>query len=67
MLYIHAKTVAADSGSSAGQMFAGSEIFYVASLLRNRELGIRTTNRPVTTAVAAVPSADYAGGAPSSK
>lgn len=61
VLYIHAKAVVADAGSSDEQMYVGSENFSAASLRRNRELGIRTTNRPVISAVAAVLAADYSG------
>ncbi len=64
VLYIHAKAIVADSGTSAEQTFAGSENFSAASLDHNRELGIRTTNKPVITAVAAVLAADYAGATP---
>jgi phosphatidylserine/phosphatidylglycerophosphate/cardiolipin synthase-like enzyme len=64
VLYIHAKAVVADAGKSDEQMFVGSENFSAASLRRNRELGIRTTNKPVIAAVAAVLAADYAGGTP---
>ena len=51
-------------GTRDEQMFVGSENFSAASLRRNRELGIRTTNKPVISAVAAVLAADYAGGTP---
>jgi cardiolipin synthase len=61
VLYIHAKAVAADAGASDEQLYVGSENFSAASLRRNRELGIRTTNKPVISAVAAVLAADYAG------
>jgi phosphatidylserine/phosphatidylglycerophosphate/cardiolipin synthase-like enzyme len=64
VLYIHAKAVVADAGGSAGQMFVGSENFSVASLRRNRELGLRTTNAPVMSAVSTVLAADYAGATP---
>ena len=64
VLYIHAKAVVADVGSSAEQMFAGSENFSVSSLRHNRELGIRTTNKPVIAAVATVLADDYAGATP---
>lgn len=64
VLYIHAKAVVADAGKSDEQMFVGSENFSAASLRRNRELGIRTTNKPVISAVAAVLAADYAGATP---
>jgi cardiolipin synthase A/B len=62
VLYIHAKAVVADAGSSDEQMFVGSENFSVASLRENRELGIRTTNNQVIVAVATVLGDDYAGG-----
>jgi phosphatidylserine/phosphatidylglycerophosphate/cardiolipin synthase-like enzyme len=61
VLYIHAKAVVADAGGSAGQLFVGSENFSAASLRHNRELGLRTTNKPVIAAVGAVLAADYAG------
>jgi phosphatidylserine/phosphatidylglycerophosphate/cardiolipin synthase-like enzyme len=64
VLYIHAKAVVADAGGSAGQMFVGSENFSAASLRHNRELGLRTTNKPVIAAVDAVLAADYAGATP---
>jgi cardiolipin synthase A/B len=64
VIYIHAKAVVADAGSSAEQMYVGSENFSSASLRHNRELGIRTTNKPVIAAVAAVLAADYAGATP---
>ena len=62
VLYIHAKAVVADAGSFDEQMFVGSENFSAASLRRNRELGIRTTNKSVIAGVGAVLAADYAGG-----
>jgi cardiolipin synthase A/B len=64
VLYIHAKAVVADAGRSEEQMFVGSENFSAASLQRNRELGLRTTNKSVISGVAAVLAADYAGGTP---
>jgi phosphatidylserine/phosphatidylglycerophosphate/cardiolipin synthase-like enzyme len=64
VIYIHAKAVVADAGSSAEQMFVGSENFSAASLRRNRELGIRTTNKPVIAAVATVLADDYTGATP---
>jgi phosphatidylserine/phosphatidylglycerophosphate/cardiolipin synthase-like enzyme len=64
VLYIHAKAVAADAGASDEQLFVGSENFSLASLRRNRELGIRTTNASVIGAVSAVLAADYAAAAP---
>src|SRR5689334_459930 len=38
VIYIHAKAVVADAGSSAEQMYVGSENFSSASLRHNREL-----------------------------
>jgi phosphatidylserine/phosphatidylglycerophosphate/cardiolipin synthase-like enzyme len=64
VLYIHAKAVVADAGLTGQQMFVGSENFSSASLRRNRELGIRTTSKPLVSAVAAVLAADYAGATP---
>jgi phosphatidylserine/phosphatidylglycerophosphate/cardiolipin synthase-like enzyme len=64
VLYIHAKAVVADAGRAGQQMFVGSENFSAASLKHNRELGIRTTNGPVISAVSAVLAGDYAGGTP---
>ncbi|HEY1818533.1 MAG TPA: phospholipase D-like domain-containing protein [Trebonia sp.] len=62
VLYIHAKAVVADAGLAGEQMFVGSENFSTASLRYNRELGVRTTSKPLISAVAAVLAADYAGG-----
>jgi cardiolipin synthase A/B len=64
VLYIHAKAVVADAGRAGQQVFVGSENFSAASLRYNRELGIRTTNTSVISAVAAVLADDYAGGTP---
>jgi cardiolipin synthase len=61
VIYIHAKAVVADAGSSDEQLFVGSENFSSASLTRNRELGLRTTNKAVISAISAVLAADYAG------
>jgi cardiolipin synthase len=64
VLYIHAKAVVADAGASDEQMFVGSENFSSASLRRNRELGIRTTSKPLIGAVSAVLGGDYQGATP---
>jgi cardiolipin synthase len=61
VLYIHAKAVVADAGLTGQQMYVGSENFSAASLRHNRELGIRTTSKPLIAAVGAVLAADYAG------
>jgi cardiolipin synthase A/B len=59
-LYIHAKTVVADSGRSDERVFLGSENFSAASLNHNRELGILSANKTVIGAIAKVVAADYA-------
>jgi phosphatidylserine/phosphatidylglycerophosphate/cardiolipin synthase-like enzyme len=64
VLYIHAKAVDADASRSGQQLFVGSENFSKASLGYNRELGIRTTNSAVISAISATLAADYAGAKP---
>ena len=59
-LYIHAKAVVADAGRSGQQVYVGSENFSVASLDENRELGIRTANAAVISAISATIASDYA-------
>jgi cardiolipin synthase len=56
-LYIHAKAIVADARTA----FVGSENFSAASLDRNRELGLLTTDRTVVTGLAAVLAGDFAG------
>jgi phosphatidylserine/phosphatidylglycerophosphate/cardiolipin synthase-like enzyme len=63
-LYIHAKAIVADAGHRGQQVFVGSENFSTASLDYNRELGIRTTNRAVISAISAVIASDYSGAPP---
>jgi phosphatidylserine/phosphatidylglycerophosphate/cardiolipin synthase-like enzyme len=63
-LYIHAKAVVADAGRSDQQVFAGSENFSTASLSYNRELGIRTANHAIVSAISATIGTDYADSAP---
>jgi cardiolipin synthase len=63
-LYIHAKAVVADAGRSRQRVFVGSENFSSASLRRNRELGIDTTQAAVISAISATLARDYAGAAP---
>jgi cardiolipin synthase len=62
-LYIHAKAVVADVGRADQQVFVGSENFSTASLRYNRELGLRTANRPVISAISNTIAADYAASA----
>ncbi len=61
-LYIHAKAIVADQGTSAAQVFAGSENFSNASLNKNRELGFLTNNTSIISGVESALSSDYAGG-----
>jgi phosphatidylserine/phosphatidylglycerophosphate/cardiolipin synthase-like enzyme len=63
-LYIHAKAVVADAGRAGQRVFVGSENFSTASLRRNRELGIDTTQPAVISAISATLARDYAGAAP---
>jgi cardiolipin synthase A/B len=62
-LYIHAKAVVADVGRADQQVFVGSENFSTASLRYNRELGLRTANRPVISAISNTVAADYTASA----
>jgi cardiolipin synthase len=61
-LYIHAKVVNVDPGTSTARGFVGSENFSVSSPVYNRELGIVTSDASVTAPLAAMVSADAAGG-----
>lgn len=64
VLYIHAKAIVADAGRAGRRVFLGSENFSKASLRRNRELGIRTTQAAVITAVSAALAKDFASATP---
>jgi phosphatidylserine/phosphatidylglycerophosphate/cardiolipin synthase-like enzyme len=64
VIYIHAKAIVADSGLSGQRVFVGSENFSAASLRRNRELGIVTTQHAVVAAISAVLASDFAGATP---
>ena len=63
-LYIHAKAIVADYGSSAQSAFVGSENFSSASLTKNRELGLTTTNSSIISQLESTMSSDYSGGTP---
>jgi phosphatidylserine/phosphatidylglycerophosphate/cardiolipin synthase-like enzyme len=63
-LYIHAKAILADYGTSAANAFVGSENFSSASLTENRELGLITTNANILSQLETTISNDYAGGTP---
>jgi cardiolipin synthase A/B len=63
-LYIHAKAIVADYGTSAQTAFVGSENFSSASLTKNRELGLTTTNSSIISQLETTMSNDYSGGTP---
>jgi cardiolipin synthase A/B len=63
-LYIHAKAIVADYGTSAQNAFVGSENFSSASLTENRELGLTTTNSSIISQLETTMSNDYSGGTP---
>jgi cardiolipin synthase len=61
-LYIHAKAIVADYGTTNARAFVGSENFSSASLNYNRELGLVTTDATVLSQLNTTLSSDYAGG-----
>lgn len=63
-LYIHAKAIVADYGTSSQVAFVGSENFSSASLTKNRELGLTTTNSGIISQLESTMSSDYSGGTP---
>lgn len=63
-LYIHAKAIVADYGTSNQLAFVGSENFSSASLTKNRELGLTTTNSSIISQLESTMSSDYSGGTP---
>ena len=60
-LYIHAKAIVADAGTSHQRAFVGSENFSVASLTRNRELGLLTSDAGVVGTLATTITGDASG------
>jgi len=60
-LYIHAKTTIADAGRNTQRIYLGSINFSSASMDRNRELGVVTSNATIVREVNAVVTADYSG------
>ena len=62
-LYIHAKAIVADAGTSHQQAFVGSENFSSASLNQNRELGIETTDPTVVAGLTKTLTTDAAAAA----
>ncbi|MBV6701884.1 phosphatidylserine/phosphatidylglycerophosphate/cardiolipin synthase family protein [Kitasatospora aureofaciens] len=63
-LYIHAKTIVADYGTSSAKVFAGSENFSDNSLNNNRELGLITTDAGVLSTLESTFATDFANGLP---
>jgi phosphatidylserine/phosphatidylglycerophosphate/cardiolipin synthase-like enzyme len=63
-IYIHAKAIVADYGTSTARAFVGSENFSNASLTNNRELGLVTTNASVMNQLETTMSNDFAGATP---
>jgi cardiolipin synthase len=62
-LYIHAKVLVSDAGTSAQVAFAGSQNFSTESLRYNRELGILVRGATVVNQLATMISQDFAGAA----
>lgn len=65
-LYIHAKIVLADYGTPDAKVFVGSQNFSTASLRRNRELGLITTQPAVLAALQPTLLSDFAHAASAS-
>jgi phosphatidylserine/phosphatidylglycerophosphate/cardiolipin synthase-like enzyme len=65
-IYIHAKAICADcaAGNANARAFVGSENFSTSSLDYNRELGVLTSARSITTPLTATLSADAASAQP---
>ncbi|KVW81352.1 hypothetical protein WK99_22175 [Burkholderia ubonensis] len=61
-LYIHAKAILVDYGTSSARAFIGSENFSVASLAKNRELGLITSDPVVLSSLNATLNTDFSGG-----
>jgi cardiolipin synthase len=63
-LYIHAKVILADYGTSAAKVYVGSENFSTASLTKNRELGLIISDAATMTSINTTLTSDYSGGTP---
>jgi phosphatidylserine/phosphatidylglycerophosphate/cardiolipin synthase-like enzyme len=61
-LYIHAKGIVADYGTTAAKVFVGSQNFSSTSLNSNRELGLIITNSAVRTSMNSTLATDFANG-----
>jgi phosphatidylserine/phosphatidylglycerophosphate/cardiolipin synthase-like enzyme len=62
-LYIHAKVLVSDSGTSAQLAFVGSQNFSTESLRYNRELGILLRSSAVVSQLTTMVDQDFAGAA----
>jgi phosphatidylserine/phosphatidylglycerophosphate/cardiolipin synthase-like enzyme len=62
-LYLHAKLIAVDAGTSHGVAFVGSENLTDASLLHNRELGVVLLDPANVRRIATVIATDFYAGA----
>ena len=63
-LYIHAKVILADYGAPGAQVFIGSENFSSASLTKNRELGLTTSDKAIMQSIDGTLTSDVIGGTP---
>ncbi len=63
-LYIHAKVILADHGTSSAKMFVGSENISSNSLTQNRELGLIYANSTAMGSFSKTFSNDFKGGTP---
>ncbi|MFJ9774534.1 phospholipase D-like domain-containing protein [Kitasatospora sp. NPDC101157] len=63
-LYVHAKAIVADRGTSTAKVFAGSENFSDNSLNNNRELGLIVSDSGVVNTIESTFATDFANGAP---
>ncbi|WP_035851397.1 phospholipase D-like domain-containing protein [Kitasatospora azatica] len=63
-LYVHAKAIVADYGTSTAKVFVGSENFSDNSLNNNRELGLIVNDSGVLSGVENTIAGDFANGTP---
>ena len=66
-LYIHAKMIVADAGSTSARAFVGSENFSAASLDENRELGIMISDSVIINSLIKTFAVDWHGATPFSQ
>ncbi|HEY5220677.1 MAG TPA: phospholipase D-like domain-containing protein [Candidatus Paceibacterota bacterium] len=63
-LYIHAKMIVADDGTTSERAFVGSENFSPTSLGENRELGVITRDQTIIASLVKTFTADWRGATP---